>query len=135
MKDKYLELIKCLNDFTEIVRLDKSIVGQTKKWINYIDPITIYLYKMPYLEFAEFYKLFKINGPGLLDKYYNIICYLVKDLKTLAHQRIIDDILVSAIQIKELFDNYLRENNYIVTETYEIERGYKKIKYSISPLI
>lgn len=131
----HIELIKKLKTFNEIFMLDLHKNQGYKNWSDYIDPISRYLFKANYLDFITGNPITDICMPGTLEKYYNIIVYLAKDLETLTEIKLAGEIYASVVDVLRTFDHYLLITNRKVSSIAVVEKGQEKIRYNIYPMI
>ncbi|MGL4951950.1 MAG: hypothetical protein ACRC4L_03100 [Mycoplasma sp.] len=134
MKVNYQGLINRVNAFNEVFLIDFNSKN-TKKWADYLNPITKYLYGKTFLEFISSNEVIKCGVPGILEKYFNIFAYVEKDLKSFAMNPVAEEIYNAAFEVKQYFDRYIHLNNYKVVKSFENDYGVEKIIYSINPLM
>lgn len=131
----FSELIDKINIFNEIYMLDYLNNKNDKKWKDYLNPVTHYLYNISYDELITDNPLSINSIPGLLEMYYNIFHYIIKDFESVTIFEVAKELVISINDIKVTFDKFLTLNNFRVEQISTKSFGVEKIKFNIYPLV
>ena len=111
---KSKNLISKIEQFNEAFFLDLLLNNGIVKWTKYLDPISLHLFGVSYIDFFKTNKITFPSTPGTLEKYYNFFVLLVNNLKLLTSFEIPNQIYFSALDVLETFQDFLKLNNFIV---------------------
>ncbi len=111
---KSKDLISKIEQFNEVFSLDLSLDDGAIKWTKYLDPVSLHLFGISYIDFIKSNQITFPSPPGMLEKYYNFFVLLLNNLKHLTSFEVPNEIYCSTLDVLETFQDFLKLNNFFV---------------------